>query len=487
MSVAENTTQILDSPVENLPAPVSIAADPTKEYIAQEARMGIWGKMLQSLSWAIDDPSRDFGDDIWNRMSFDPIVSATLTILMASILEDGIRTAPAITDPKDPRSELSSYINSRAKLMLSRMKTRLSEVAWDMLTGCYLGNRVGEIVSKYVEEDGRLFLDIDYIKVKPRHSVAFVVDVYGNVHGLSSTINMKKKFTISKNDTFIDPKDPSILPRDKFWVYSFRPKEGNPLGTSVLRPAFSSWVDKIQTLAERQKHLARYGSPTLIGTVGKDAVPVQILDAVTNLPIPGRTISPLAALYAGLLTVHNGVVMAAPYDTKVDVIEAKGEGGVFDNALTYDNHQIVKTVLTQTLATEDAPHQARAAAQVHQGSIDTIVKQCKQAFAGSFRDDVLLHWVRRNWGEGAIDLVPLVSLGVTEAPDLARMMTAVASLFTVGFFSKSQIPTLDELLNLNARLPEELESLKVEGKAADTASKSLDSPSTGAKGPQNEG
>lgn len=460
MSAVSTSPQVLDTPLAVLEDSTP-RIDPTKEYVAQENRIGIWEKVLNSLSWAIDDISRDFGDDVWERMALDPIVCATLTILMSSILEDGIRLSPAITDPADPRTELAGYINARAKLMVSRMKTRIAEVAWDMLTGCYLGNRVGETIWEYKEEDGRIFLDVTAIKIKPRHSVAFVVDIYGNVHGLMATVPKKK--TTAQAGALVGVKDKSILPRDKFWVYSFRPKEGNPLGTSVLRPAFSSWVDKIQTLAERQKHLARYGSPTLVGTTPENAKAIQVVDAVTNVPIPGKFVQPLTALYQGLLTVHNGVVMAAPHGTEIKVIEAKGEGGVFSNALEYDNHQIVKTVLTQTLATEDAPHQARAAAQVHQGSIDTIVKQCKQAFGGSFRDDVLEIWVRRNWGEECLDLVPLVSLGVTEAPDLAKMMAAVAALFKVGYFSKSQIPALDELLNLTSRLSGELEELIIAG------------------------
>jgi hypothetical protein len=108
----------------------------------------------------------------------------------------------------------------------------------------------------------------------------------------------------------------------------------------------------------------------------------------------------------------------------------------------------------------------------------------KQSFAGSFRDDVLKVWVLRNWGEQAADLTPLVSLGVTEAPDLAAMMNAVANLFKSGFFSKSQITNLDELLNLTARLPQELEELEVKP-AVPTPNTPETTPKTPPQGGQN--
>jgi hypothetical protein len=454
---------VAQEPVQTIPIPEVIPGtgsrvDPTKEYVSQDVRMTVWDKMLRSLSWAIDDVSRDFGDDVWERMILDPVVMATISILMSSILEEGIRVSPAINDPKDPNAELASYISARANKMFNRLSTRLSETAWDMLRGCYLGNRVAETIWKYVEEDGRLFLDIAAIKARPRRSLAFVVDVYGNLYGFLAVSPRKRTNLTTETPIKRDSKD--ILPRDKFWLYSFRAVEGDPRGISILRPAFSSWIDKIQALAERQKHLSRFGSPTLIGKIPKDAKDVPILDAVTLQPT-GRFVNPIQALYQGLLTVHNGTVMATLAETEIQVIQSAGGGEAFQSALGYDDKAIVKTILTQTLATEDAPHQARAAAEIHQGSIDTIVKQSKQSFAGSFRDDVLKVWVRRNWGEQAADLTPLVSLGVTEAPDLAAMMNAVASLFKAGFFSKSQITALDELLNLTARLPQELEELEV--------------------------
>jgi hypothetical protein len=443
---------------------------PTQEYVAGEDRIyGVYARWLRTLTWAIDDITQDFGDDVYERMALDPIVAATLTILVASILEEGIQLAPAVRDKDHPDFALAEEIATRQRAMLDSLQTPLDVVAWDMLSAAWLGNRVGETVWKYVDEGERVYLDLSAIKVRPRHSTAFVVDVYGNVLGLSAT--SPRKNTLARPGQQFTLTDSSMIRRDKFWVYSWRPREGNPLGVSILRPAFSSWVDKIETLAERHKHLQRFASPSLFGTVGENAQPVPILDVNGQELVPPKSLPPVQALYEGLVRWANGVAMAAPYGSELLVVEAKGGGEVFDKAAEYDNHQIVKTILTQTLATEDAPHQARAAAQVHQGSIDTIVRAAKRTFSGSFRDDVLEVHVRKNWGDQAIHLTPVVTLGTTEAPDLAKMMTAIALLWQAGYPSKSQVPALDQMLNLPARLGNELEELEVVKPTAPAAPK----------------
>jgi hypothetical protein len=433
---------------------------PTQEYVAGQDRIyGVYAKWLRTLTWAIDDITQDFGDDVYERMALDPVVAATLTILVASVLEEGVQLSPAVRDKDHPDFELAQEIAAHQKEMLDGLLTPLDVVAWDMLSAAWLGNRVGELVWKYVDVGDRIYLDLSAIKVRPRHSTAFVVDVYGNVLGLSAT--SPRKNTVARPGQQALVGDNTMIRRDKFWVYSWRPREGNPLGTSVLRPAFSSWVDKVETLAERHKHLQRFASPSLFGTVGENATPVPILDAAGNELDPPKSLPPVQALYEGLVRWANGVAMAAPFGSQLQVVEAKGGGEVFDKSAEYDNKQIVKTILTQTLATEDAPHQARAAAQVHQGSIDTIVRAAKRTFAGSFRDDVLEVHVRRNWGDQAVHLTPTVTLGTTEAPDLARMMTAVSNLWKVGYPSKSQVGALDQLLNLPPRLGDELEELEI--------------------------
>src|SRR5262245_16073431 len=58
---------------------------------------GIGARAL-ALPLSIDDISRDFGDDIYDRMSDDSQVAACDILLRAAVLEDGITLSPAIDD-----------------------------------------------------------------------------------------------------------------------------------------------------------------------------------------------------------------------------------------------------------------------------------------------------------------------------------------------------------------------------------------------------
>jgi hypothetical protein len=82
-----------------------------------------------------------------------------------------------------------------------------------------------------------------------------------------------------------------------------------------------------------------------------------------------------------------------------------------------------------------------------------MVRQAKRAVVRMLTFDVLRPWVIANWGEAALPLVPALTLGTTEAPDLSALMLAVASLEKAAWFTPSQKPEVDLLLNLPQRTP----------------------------------
>lgn len=428
-----------------------------KDYVAESygEYPSPWMAQIRSLRWAIDDTSAAFGDDVYDRMALDPIVASTLMIFNAAILEDGLLMASPVKDPKDPEAALADEILAAANQMIEDLDTPLDSVLWDMMKMVHLGNRVAELIWTLKERpDGFYKESITAIKVKPRRAIAFVMDPYGNLLGLQAVIPGQPM--VPRPGSTVDPKAP-LLPLSKFLIFSFRPSESDPRGSSILRPAFNTWVDKIQTLAERQKHLARYASPSIFGTTADKAQPVDIVD--TQGVATGKRMNPQEAMKQALLALHSGTVTVGPFGSNVALVEAKGDGTVFANALSYDDSQIVKTILTQTLATGEGQHgSTRAAARVHQDSFNTLVKQAKKAVATSLRDGLLKVWVSKNWGDQAIHLTPNITMGSSETQDLASLMAAVARLFTSGYVAKSQLPSIDSLLNLPERLADEIET-----------------------------
>jgi phage gp29-like protein len=94
---------------------------------------------------------------------------------------------------------------------------------------------------------------------------------------------------------------------------------------------------------------------------------------------------------------------------------------------------------------------ARAAAQVHADVLDTLVRQGRRSVVRMLYRDVLRQWIRVNWGDAAITLTPIPSLGVTEQRDLPAMMGAISQLWNAGYLHPSQQAGIDDDLNLPPR------------------------------------
>lgn len=434
----------------------TLKADPTQEYVAGAGgTSAAWYKgVLRAWPWAIDDLTADYGDDLYERMLHDAWVAASVNVLKAAIIEDGAQFTPAVTDATDPDTPLAAAIADLAARMFAELETPLDEVLWDMLAAIALGNRIAEQVYTVRAVDGSQRLMLTALRVKPRTALAFVVDSFLRVQGLIAQLPGKP--SPMSQGSIVDPAIlTNILPRGKFAVLSFRPKNGDPRGTSVLRPAYTPWNLKGQAQIEYLKYLVQFASPSIIGKTPQNATRVPVLDSMGQPVVPAQSIDPQTNLLNNLLAFRNGSAMAAPYGTEIDIVYSQGDGNAFIKAFEGLNHDITLAIMGQTLATGEGQHDSRAAATVHQDILDTTVRQAKRAVCRMLTFDVLRPWVLANWGEAALHLVPLVTLGSTEQPDMAATMTAVAQLERAAWFTPSQKPAVDLLLGLPQRSADE--------------------------------
>lgn len=422
-----------------------------QEYVAAGKRTWFMAG-AESLPWGIDDLSRDLGDDLYERMLYDPQVAAAIGLFRAAILETGVTLTSAVADETADGYDQADEIADWCERVLDDLDTDLDAVLWDMLECVALGNRVAEQVYDLdMTYTGRSQLVLRKLKVKPRKSLAFVVDTYMNVLGFMALIPGQAT-TIQVGTAVTDlGAYPNILPRHKFAVATFRPRNHDPRGTSILRPAYNAWWLKMQAWPEYLKYLTQFASPSLIGFTGEKAQPYR--DAA------GTLVTPEQAMVNALVTFRNGTALAFPFGATVQPIIPQGtSSSVFLDAFRLYDQQIVKAILTQTLATGEGEHQARAAAEVHQDVLGTLVMQAKKAVQRMLRRDVLMPLVRYNYGDQAVALTPHVSLGETEKQDVATLATAIAKLETAGFVAPSQRMFLDTLLGWPQRTPEEVAS-----------------------------
>lgn len=397
--------------------------DPQREYVASGGGSAIssYRNAVRALPHTLDDVTRDLGDDLYERMQHDPVVTACLNIYKASILEDGVHMWSPIEDEADPQWSLGQEIATWCTDVLNELDTSLDDVLWDLLDALALGNKVAEEV--YVQRDGKLVLRA--LKVKPRATVAFVVDAFLNVLGFAyRKAGQPSWLTL----THLEPSD--ILPRDKFAVLSFRPKNSDPRGTSILRPAYNAWWLKMQTWPELLKFLAQFGTKSVWGTTPENAKGRIEYDSADN---PIET-TPEQLMLQELLQIQNGAAIALPYGSQLNTIGGDNEGKALTAAIDIYDRQIMLAIVHQTLAMAEAEHASRAQAEVHQDTIGKILRQAKKAVCRMLAREVLRPLVRYNYGDAAVPLTPRVSLGEVEQQDVTGLMSAVASLQSSGWF-----------------------------------------------------
>lgn len=432
-----------------------VTADPRRQYVAGSG-LAWYSNYARSLPWAFDDLTADFGDDYYERMLFDAVVSSCVTIYKASVLEEGIALAPAIDDKDDPRYDKSKLMLEYCQRVIDDLDPSMDDTLWGMLDACAYGNKVAEL--NWSDErtyTGMQHLRLVSIKVKPRRSTAFVVDTYLNVLGLVARI--PGIGVPVQTGTILAIAEPgqleNMLPRSKFAVLTFRPKDNDPRGTSILRPANTAWYNKMQTWPEYLRYLAQFASPGLIGFTPPGAEAMPPTDGLGN-PIPGPLVYPEQQMVATLTQWRNGAALAFQAGALVTPVQSQGEGRAFLSAFDEYDRQISKAILTQTLATGEGQHQARAAASVHQDVLTTLIRQGRRAVVRMLRRDVLQQIIRLNFGEQATqELTPKVSLGNVEQVDFGTTANAIAALVKARYLDPSQYPAVDELLNLPARDP----------------------------------
>lgn len=449
------------------------AAELLREYVsAEEFR---WSDYLRSLPPWIDDTTRDFGEDLYERMQLDPQVAKCVNIIKMGVLSQGVHITPTV-DEEDPKYPAAKEVADFCKRNLAGLEAPFGPQTtvslywqlWDLLDAVALGSKVAEQVYEVPpagQDKGRLCLKA--LKTRPRRSTAFVVDVHMNVVGLLGIIPGVAASVLT--GTMVAENAPNILPRRKFAIMSVRPKDGDPRGQSMCRPAYNAWWLKQQAWPEYLKYLAQFATPSLIGYTAPEAAEVEELDA-TGSPVYDEdtgfiaTVKPEQVMLAALVKLRNGSAAAFPNGSKVDPLQVgQSTTSEFTQFFKLANDEIANAILCQTLATEEGKYQTRAASGDHQDILSLTIDHVRQALVSVLRCDVLRNLVEWNYGPDALDLVPEITLAGSEKHDFKEFASAVAALMTAGYLDPSQYKRIDSYIGLPERTDESVE-MAIEGK-----------------------
>lgn len=461
------TTLIQSQPDVTTPK-VSIKANLGNEYVAGGDGLN-WlpGAYLRALPPYIDDVTADFGPNFYERMMLDSKANSSVNDIKLAILAQGYKVQSVIGDNTHPEypiaNEIAQFVDSNVRrLRKPSFRTTLD----NLLDASYLGHKVAE--KTYYRDTSGVNIGkicLQSVKVKPNLTVSFIVDVYYNVVAVLGTL----PGTVYQNINWFgawgltpETLPANALPRDKFIIYSFKPKDNNPLGTSLLRAAYTAWWIKTQTIPEYTKYLAQFASPSLIGELSPDAEarPVYNADGTPLLDIYGQQqrINPSVFMEDALRTFRNGSYMVLPNGASVSPLASTGDGSAFVEAFSQCDLYIVEAITGQSLATQQGQHQSRAASDTHQDVLDTLILSIKEDLQTCIKEDLFYQLVYLNYGRDAAErYTPDLIFPGLEHQDFAANATAIALLMDKGYLDPSQFEKVDLLLGLPARDPNSIQ------------------------------
>lgn len=223
-------------------------------------------------------------------MLTDDQVSAISMTKKLIMLSPGWTVLPASSSKRD--IAIADFV----KWNLITMPGTFRNVLFNVLTAMDYGFSISEKVWTLEKNNPKYsgLVKLKNIKPKSPKYFQFTLDQYGNLLGLNQTIGVPA---------------PGLFPPEKFVIYSYNSKFGNPYGNADLRAAYLPWIEKKMIRRFWSIFLERFGSPLLYATIprGSDAAAVtkikevmRNLQSKTSFTIPeGFIITMLEASRAG--------------------------------------------------------------------------------------------------------------------------------------------------------------------------------------------
>lgn len=393
------------------PGDAQPSGDLSQNYVAGSRNRG----PASVLATEQADPNREhLTFETLREMMRDPDVSASVRLLKEHVMADGVQVSPAATDDRDAlATDIAAFC--RRQIEAIDCKAIGESLIEDSLV---FGYKLAEQTFAYIErgpDAGRIGLES--VCLLDQHDTSFVVDRFWRILGIQP-----------RNDA------PILLPVEKFLIFTPFRRNADPRGYAWIRPAFGGFNFKQQTWIHYDRFLDRHALPSVSmqpapnaqARTLKSATGVPVIDAATGKP---KTISPKADMLEAGVEWTNSRVLVTDNGAVVDLIEPESEGGIFEKTIPLASREIVKAILLQTRATNESEHGSRADSQTGNEILELFIWSLKNKIARAFQQQTLRTLVLLNWGEEALDLLPLVSLGDSERKDWAQDAGAVEMLF----------------------------------------------------------
>lgn len=343
-----------------------------------------------------DDLVGKRGYAIYDRMQQDAQIQACLTVKKFAVLSRGWEVHPASDGARD--AEVADFV----RFALEDMRGSVLDALFNALDAIAKGFSVMELNYRIIDRgQWRGMIGLASMKSKDPATFAFDTDEFLNVRGLRRT-------------PWAGSAEPeTVLPPEKFVVYSYRPRYESPYGTSDLRAAYKHFWSKDVLVRFMNLYLEKYGSPTARGTF-KRGTPRAAQEELLRV----------------LDKIQQETAIVIPDDVQVELLEAQrgGEAGYLQ-ALEFHDKQIAKAILSQTLMTDEGVRVGSfALAKVHLDVLRMCLKKLKRDLEETvMREQVIRRLVDLNF---SVSAYPTFSLGPLEDRDLESLAGAIGKLIS---------------------------------------------------------
>lgn len=238
-----------------------------------------WDPYNWNRTWglrAVDDLVATKGISVYREMmERDPQVLSCVQLPILARLASGWDFLPASESLEDAKA--AEY----TRRVLEQFVARLMSDAMDALPLCFA---CVEKVWAEPEESGewRGYQGYRAFRALPQETVTFKRDEHGDIEpdGVWQTKSDAPGQMVAPS---LDPTNFNQFAVDRFVLWHWRSKYGNPLGLSVLRPAYASYFFKQFTIKHWARYMERYGLPRARVRVPANSTKEQMEAAVEML------------------------------------------------------------------------------------------------------------------------------------------------------------------------------------------------------------
>lgn len=280
---------------------------------------------------------------------------------------------------------------------------------------------------------------LDRLQVWPNDCYEFYGDEFGTVTHLRVGAN-----SLTRRD----------WPREKFFVLTWRPVNGNPYGTSVYAPAYDPFYKDVQTDFEEMAYMATFGRPSVIVFAApppedktEEAAPLfyrdgkPVMEADPDNPGQERQRYGYAVEQNAILFTEfrAGSIWSLDAGAIVEVMEARQGGAeLFDKSRDRNAKAIAGAIYGTHQVTESERVISQGNAEVGEGIAGLNVTEGKRMLEEAEENDLARMLLLLNFGPGALELLPIRDYGSGQNGRLPKILNAQVGFASNGAMDKAQ-------------------------------------------------